>query len=165
MAFALKNKFNVGDKIFRVDYLNHLGDARRWLKMNMKPFSTVAGAGIAGVWGKAMPIFSHVFKNVREAAQAPMNSSELFDQETGKDVDRQLNRFLHVTEDIDEIKQLVDASVAKSVKEKSNSVAKRITDLKRQIEQLRQEEQDHIEFCNQCRNDIIDQCKPNGDES
>lgn len=146
------DKFKVGDKIFCVDYLRHLGNKYKWLKINLQPFSKVMGTYKRS---DGVDLFSPFFSDIKEALQIPMHRNKIFYQTTGYEIERGSDRFLHTKKDSDEIKLLVHKSVSESVSGERKYYNDRIERLQREIVELVHEGESNVNFCLQCQDDIL----------
>lgn len=144
----MSDKYSVGDKVFNIGYLSHLGDSSKWLKMNMQPFSQVAGV--------YLDYFSPNFSNVKAAREAPMNHSYIFDQAHGNDIDRQRNRYLHTVHDKDQIEQAIDDKIKSVVKKQTSYNNAQIARMKKEIAELEQKNIDFENYCQASKLDIMD---------
>lgn len=155
----MKSKLNVGDKVFNVNYLGFIGDKSRWLKVNMNPFKKITAVGECRPWNEFKTCFTTVHSDVNYLAKIPMHRNNLFDIETGLDMDRQLEQLLPIPTHKKDIKALVKKSVAEKIEEGNSYRAEQIARAEREILKLKKEMEEHIEFCNECGDYIINECE------
>lgn len=141
-------KYIVGDKVFNVNYLTYIGNARKFLKINMKPILIVKSAGLCRPYLTKELCFSAVFNDLSNAVEAPCNYSGIFFQETGLDVDRGQNKLLCFRSSQDEVQSAIDNNVQFKVDKSREDMNKYISDLQHKILQARNEHDAYVDLCN-----------------
>lgn len=155
----MEHNLKVGDKVLNVEYLKYIGVKDKWRAMNMQPFQEIKAIGECRPWMDTKTCFAMAHSDVKYLANIPMHRNKIFDIETGFDMDRQLERFLPIKTHNEEIQTLVKTSVEKAI-EKGNSFRRsKIERLEREIKELKQEIEDHVEFCNECGDYILSECE------
>lgn len=155
----MEQELKVGDKVLNVGYLDFIGNKSKWLKINMNPFQEISGVGQCVPWNEVKTCFATQHSDVKYLANIPMHRNKIFDVKTGFDMDRQLERLLPVSTHKEEIKELVKKSVAETIEKGNSYRERRIADAEREILKLRQEMEEHIEFCNECGDYLISECE------
>ena len=150
-------KYVIGDKVFNVNYLRYIGNAGKFLKINMKPILTVKSSGLCRPYLKKELCFSAVFSDLSNAAEAPCNYSRIFYQETGLDVDRGQDKLICFRSNYDEIQSVIDSDVQAKVDRSRKDMNKSISDLENKIFQIRNNHNDYVALCNSHAEVILSQ--------
>jgi hypothetical protein len=151
----MKDKFKTGDQVLNVSHLNYIGDYHMWPKVSTKLFNTVAGVGECRPWSEIVSCFSISFSDVKKAAETPMHRNKIFHQDTGFDMDRQRERYLHTKNDRDEIIKVLDKKVKDSINKESLILDQKIRAVEQELAALRGKKDKHVVFCNSCRSEVI----------
>lgn len=159
-------KYVIGDKVLNVNYLTYIGNARKFLKINMEPIQTVIAADVCTPWidRRNAPCFSVVFKDIKSAIQDPCNKSYIFYQDSGLDVDRGDNQLLCFRSDYDEIQKIIDKDVQSKADKSRDKMNKAILRLEHQISQEREDHNKYAALCNEHAYALLAQLEVESDE-
>lgn len=155
----MEHDLKVGDKVLNVESLKYIGVKNKWRAMNLQPFKEIKAVGECMPWNKMEMCFAMDHSDLKHLARIPMHRNKLFDVNTGLDKDRQLDRFLPIKTHKEEVQQLIKTSVEDAI-EKGNSLRRsEIERLENKIKALKQEIEDHVEFCNECGDYLLSECE------